>query len=257
MSHYKHIIMASGGVCSWAAAKRVVQQFGTDGVIQVFADTKMEDEDLYRFLDEGAVNVGVPLVKLADGRTPWEVMRDKHIIANSKIDPCSSVLKRDLLDKWRNKHATPEDSVIYLGLDWTEMHRVERVNKRCAPWTYKAPMAEPPYLTKQQMLEWLKSEGICPPRLYTMGFPHNNCGGFCVKAGQAHFAHLLRTMPERYRFHEEQEQEMRKIVGDHSILRDRKGGVSRTITLREFRQRIEAQGEFDMQEWGGCGCAVE
>ena len=249
--------MFSGGVCSWAAAKRVVDRHGTDGVILLFADTRMEDEDLYRFIDEAAENVGVPLVKIADGRTPWEVMRDKHIIANSKIDPCSSVLKRDLLSKWRNEHGSPESTVIHLGLDWTERHRVDRVNEHCKPWIYKAPMADPPYLTKAQMLEQLKAQGICPPRLYAMGFPHNNCGGFCVKAGQAHFAHLLRTMPERYAFHEQQEQELRKIVGNHSILRDRTAGLSKPITLKEFRERIEQQGEFDMFEWGGCGCAIE
>lgn len=254
---YSHIIMFSGGVCSWAAAKRVVARHGTDGVVLLFADTKMEDEDLYRFIDQAAGNVGVPLVKIADGRTPWEVMQDHHSFAGNRMDFCSKELKRDLLDEWRDKNGTPDKTTIYVGLDWTEQHRVDRVNERCKPWIYKAPMAEPPYITKEQMLAQLKDQGICPPRLYGMGFPHNNCGGFCVKAGQAHFAHLLRTMPDRYRFHEEKEAELRKTVGDYAILRDRKGGVTKALTLADLRRRIENQQEFDMFEWGGCGCAVE
>lgn len=257
-ANIKHLVMFSGGVCSWATAKRVIERHGKDGVVLLFADTKMEDEDLYRFLDQAAENVGAPLVKIADGRTPWEVMRDERMIANSAHDPCSRVLKRELLDRWRKEHGNAEDTTVYLGLDWTEQHRLERVRARFAPWRVEAPMTEPPYYTKRQMLTWLRCEGLVPPRLYEMGFPHNNCGGFCVKAGQAQFALLLRTMPERYRWHEEQERKLREIVGDHTILRNRKQGASTTrLTLKEFRERIEEQGDFDKNEWGGCGCAIE
>ena len=253
----KHLVMFSGGVCSWLAAKRVVDRFGTDGVALLFADTRMEDEDLYRFLDEAAVNVGAPLVKIADGRTPWQIMRDERIIANTRIDPCSKILKRNLLDRWRDQHCEPSETTIYVGLDWTEAHRLARLNERAAPWRYEAPMTEPPYLTKRQMLGCLKSEGIDPPRLYGMGFPHNNCGGFCVKAGQAQFALLLLTMPDRYHYHEEQEEQLRGVVGNHSILRDRTGGTNKPLSLKEFRERIERQVAFDGHEWGGCGCAIE
>lgn len=248
--------MFSGGVCSWATAKRVAERHGTSEMVLLFADTKMEDEDLYRFLHEAAANVGAPLVIIADGRTPWDVMRDHHSFANNRMDFCSEELKRDLLDKWRDEHCTPEESTIYLGLSWDEDHRVRRVQQVCAPWRYEAPMAEKPWLSKHMMLGWLKEQGIEAPRLYKMGFPHNNCGGFCVKAGQGHFAHLLRMMPERYKWHEEQERELRKTVGDYGILRDRKGGTTKTLTLEDFRKRIENQQEFDAYDWGGCGCAI-
>lgn len=253
----KHIVMFSGGVGSWCAAKRVSAQCGTSNMTLLFADTKMEDEDLYRFISEAAEDVGVPLTVVADGRTPWGVMRDKHIIANSRIDPCSEILKRKLLDKWRDANCSPDDSIIYMGIDWTESHRLNRATARCAPWRYEAPMCNPPYWSKANMLAALDGAGITRPRLYALGFPHNNCGGFCVKAGQAQFALLLRTMPERYAFHEAQEESMREIVGDHSIMRDRSGGTSKPLTMRAFRERIEAQSSFDENEWGGCGCAID
>ena len=253
----KHVVMFSGGVCSWAAAKRVVEKYGPDDVMLLFADTCMEDEDLYRFISYAAANVGAPLTIVRDGRTPWDVMRDEKIIANSHIDPCSRILKRELLGRWRDKHCTPDETTIYIGLDWTETHRLDRMNARCAPWVYQAPMTEPPYYTKRQTLTWARSEGLVVPRLYEMGFPHNNCGGFCVKAGQAQFALLLRTMPDRYRWHEEQEEALRAVVGNHSILSDRTGGTRTPISLKAFRERIERQGDFDRHEWGGCGCAIE
>ena len=105
------------------------------------------------------------------------------------------------------------------------------------------------------MLDALSEAGIEAPRLYRLGFPHNNCGGFCIKAGQAHFALLYRTMPERYAYHERREQELREFLDkDVAILRDRTGGKTRPMTMREFRERLEANGQIDLLEWGGCAC---
>ena len=89
-----------------------------------------------------------------------------------------------------------------------------------------------------------------------MGFEHNNCGGFCIKAGQAQFERLLRAMPDRYRYHERREQELREYLGkDVAILRDRTGGQFRPMTLREFRERLETDPTlFDDTEWGACSC---
>jgi hypothetical protein len=249
--------MFSGGVCSWAAAKRVVERHGKEGVVLLFADTKMEDEDLYRFLDEAAENVGAPLVKIEDGRTPWQVMSDQNVIGNSRIAPCTSVLKRRLLNKWRDANCDPATTTIHFGMGWDEEHRLHKVQKLTAPWQCSAPMCERPLMDKAGMFKWLKREGIKAPRLYAMGFPHNNCGGFCVKAGQAHFALLLRVMPERYAWHESQEESLRARVGNHSVLRDRSGDKSSPVSLKEFRERIQAQGTFDAFDWGGCGCAVD
>lgn len=252
----RHLVMFSGGVCSWATAKRVVERHGTDGVVLLFADTNMEDEDLYRFIDQAAENVGAPLVKIADGRTPWEVMEDERLLGNSRYDPCSKHLKRILLDRWQKKNCDKAETTLHFGLDWTEHERLTRLRARKVPWKVEGYMTEPPYLEKPKMIEWLKSEGITPPRLYGMGFNHNNCGGFCIKSGQAQFALLLRTMPERYKFHEEKEERLRSILGwKQTILRDR-GGKS-PLSLKQFRERIEAQGTFDAYDWGGCGCAVD
>jgi len=253
----KHLVMFSGGVCSWAAAKRVVAKEGAENVTLLFADTKMEDEDLYRFLDESAENVGAPLIKIADGRNPWEVMESQSVIGNSRIAPCTSVLKRKILNKWRDDNCNPESTTIHFGISWDEEHRLKKVQAMASPWKCAGPMTDAPYLTKPQMIEWLKCEGIEPPRLYKMGFPHNNCGGFCVKAGQAHFALLLRTMPERYRYHEKKESSLRDRIGNHSVMRDRTGGKTTPLSMKEFRERIEMQQTFDQFDWGGCGCAVD
>ena len=254
----KHLVMFSGGVCSWACAKRVVEKHGTDGVLLLFADTLIEDHDLYRFLPEAVENIGVDFLRIADGRTPWQVFEDERFIGNSGNDPCSKILKRELLNKWRKDHCDPELTITHFGLDWTEDHRLVKIRKRHEPWRIEAYMTEEPIIDKDGMLAWLKREGVKPPHLYSLGFAHNNCGGFCVKSGQAQFELLLRVYPERYARHEAYEHRLRKKLGNFSVMKDRRGGVTKPLTMRAFRKRLQRQPDlFDCHEWGGCGCAVE
>ena len=257
-----HVVMYSGGIMSWATAMRVAERMSDDdNLVLLFTDTKMEDDDLYRFLHESSRVVGGELVIIADGRTPWEVFEDVRFIGNSQADPCSRILKRDLSKKYIKDHYTPDNVTIYLGYDWTEMHRAERSIKRWKPWRLECPMTERPYLDRDQIMDLLKQYDIKLPRLYEMGFPHNNCGGFCIKAGHAHFRHLLLTMPDRYAYHEEKEEALASELNTEersvSILRDRTGGTTTPMTLREFRERIEAGGQCDLFDWGGCGCFGE
>jgi len=250
--------MWSGGVTSWAAAARVAERHGTDELVLLFADTLMEDEDLYRFLDEVEQQIGGRAVRATEGRDPWQVFFDVRYLGNTRVDPCSRVLKRELLRDWLDSHCDPAETTVYLGYDWTEQHRVAASERHWSPWRVESPLTEPPYLDKAELLRRLRATGICPPRLYELGFPHNNCGGFCVKAGQAQFALLLRTMPDRYAYHEQREQELRDHLGaEVAILRDRRGGDTKPMTLRAFREQLEVQPElFDASDWAGCGCFV-
>lgn len=259
-NNMKHIVSFSGGIGSWAAAKRVVTQHGKRDVILLFADTLMEDEDLYRFMGEASDEIGVPITRIEYGMTPWQVFEKQRFIGNSKTDPCSKVLKRDLMDRWRKANCDPEATVNYVGIDWTESHRLHRLRKRAPKWKWEAPLCEPPYRLKSELLSELKACGIEPPRLYKLGFPHNNCGGFCCKAGHSAFRLLLRTMPERYAIHEAHEKRLREDCGiNGTILADRKGGKKKQLTLEAFRLRCEAKPEmiFGDDLAAGCGCALD
>jgi len=256
----KHIVMFSGGIGSWGAARAVAARHGTEHLTLLFSDTLIEDEDLYRFIDQAAASIGGRFVKIADGRTPWEVFKAERFIGNSLVDPCSKILKRNLMRKWLEDNCDPRDTTVYLGIDWTEIHRIERASERWSPWNVQAPLCEKPYYSKSELLAQLNEAGIEPPRLYSMGFPHNNCGGFCVKAGQAHFRRLLKEFPERYLEHERKEQELREFLNrDVSIMKDRTGGKTKPLSMRQFRERLLVSdgSDFDAFEWGGCGCAVD
>lgn len=251
----KHVVMFSGGLASYGAAAAVVERYGTKGTVLLFCDTQMEDEDLYRFIHEAGDSLGLPLTVLAEGRDPWQTFFDSKFLGNTRIDPCSRILKREITAKWLAENCNPESTTIYLGYDWTEMHRHERSVKAWAPWRVESPLCEEPYTTRTQLTEQLRRNGIEPPRLYAMGFQHNNCGGFCIKAGQGAFVRLLENFPVRYAYHEEKEEEFRQFIGkDVAILRDRRGGATLPLTLRALRQRFEANEAVDVLDEGGCAC---
>ena len=267
----KHLIQFSTGVASAEVAWRVVAQHGAENVTLLTADTRVEDEDNWRFGREVADRLGCEWVILADGRTPMEVGRDHRCVPSNRMAVCSRVLKRELLDKYRAEHFDPADTIVYLGYDWTEPHRVEAAQEHWAPWRVVCPLTEPPHMWKQQLFDLFRERGIEPPRLYTFGFEHANCGGACVRGGQAQWSLLLQVNRTRYLEWEAEEEKTRAELGkDLAILRDRTSPYvllgsaflgdadTRPLTLRSFRERIERQPElFDADDWGACGCFMD
>ena len=100
--------------------------------------------------------------------------------------------------------------------------------------------------------------GIRRNHLYTLGMPHSNCGGGCIKAGIKHFLHLLKVLPETFARWESEEQKMRDFLErDVSILKDRRGmkpgDKPKPLTLRQVRERqeeLDADKEIEF-DWGG------
>jgi hypothetical protein len=262
----KHVVMFSGGIGSWATAKRVVEKFGSNDVTLLFSDVKGntdnphigEDEDTYRFIKDAAINIGATVVTVMDGRNIWEVFSDKKFLGNSRLASCSHELKQKPARKWLDENCEPEQTIVYVGIDWSEIHRLPAIVRNYLPFKAEAPLTEPPYLDKKDLIAWALSEQLEPPRLYAMGFAHNNCGGGCVRAGQAQFKKLLDVMPERFAEWERQEALMQDQLGEVSILKETVNGETRRLPLTVIRQRKEQQPElFDDLDIGGCGCFTD
>ena len=258
----QHVVSFSGGVTSWAAAKLVQDRImnAEESLVLLFADTLMEAPDVYEFLKEGARNLGRPVTRLCDGRTPWQVFRDERYLGNSRIDPCSKILKRQLMDRWRNQHCDKADSTHYVGLDFSEIERFETHARLLSKkgWTVRAPLIEYRFV-KSRAIEWATQEGLTLPRAYASGFSHANCGGMCVKAGQHHWALLYQHHPDRYLQAEREEADIRRYLDrDVTILKDRTGGESTPLTLADFRERLDNRWTLKLvNDGGGCGCALE
>lgn len=259
--------MTSSGIGSYMAGLRVAEKHGTDDLLLLFTDVKGtsasphagEDEDNYRFLRESTADTGGELVWLNAGEDIWQVFDRRKRIGSGYAANCSYELKQKPARKWLDDNCDPADTTIYVGIDWTETHRQAAVEKHYAPYPARFPLMDPPLIDKDGMRELAAARGIDPPRLYRAGFAHANCGGFCVKAGEASMALLLRENPDRFRYHEEREQEWRDKHGkDVAVLNEKKFGQTVPLTLRRFRERLDDQpGMFDPLDVGGCGCFVD
>jgi PP-loop superfamily ATP-utilizing enzyme len=104
----KHVVQFSTGAGSAEVAYRVADAHGIDDLILLTADTRVEDDDNWRFAKDVVDDLGVEFwFILADGRTPMQVGRAARVVPNNRMAVCSRVLKRDLLRKWIDENCDP------------------------------------------------------------------------------------------------------------------------------------------------------
>jgi hypothetical protein len=119
-------------------------------------------------------------------------------------------------------------------------------------------MLEKPYIYKSEMIDMLSNDNIEIPRLYKLGFSHNNCKGFCFKAGIGHFKKLYEKDKNFYLECENREQVLINKIGKEVAILKRKG---KPFTLKQLRELIENEPTqlslFECNDIGGCGCFVE
>ena len=115
------------------------------------------------------------LIWLSDGIQPWDIFFHQKFLGNSRIAQCSSILKQKMSAKYVREHYDPEKTVLYLGIDWTEEHRVKAPRKNWSPYPVEFPMCEEPYLTKIDFVKQLEKVDIEPCVLYEQKFFHANC----------------------------------------------------------------------------------
>lgn len=120
--------------------------------------------------------------------------------------------------------------------------------------------------------------GIRKPRLYEMGFPHNNCSGACPRAGQGQFARLLDLRPEVYAKAEQRNEWARKQIAaktaariangtykgknrtgsNGGFIRVKRNNVTEYLHMKEFRERVQSGDLIPANyEMGGCGCFTD
>lgn len=238
-----HIAMYSGGASSAFIANHMVTQYGRENSILLFTDPLWEDEDNYRFMEDTAEYIGVPMTYLVDGRTPEDVFFETKFLGNARMAKCSQTLKVRqtilFLEELRDKNNL--EPILYFGIGPHEKHRAENLKEfyghyAIEPVECRFPLietfTEEPNVRKIISEEW----NIKLPRMYDLGFTHANCGGRCVRGGFAHYAQLYKIWPEQFKLQEEMEERFRKEFNKNvSILKKDKG----PFTLKSLREKFE------------------
>lgn len=124
----KHVVMYSGGAGSSWVGKYVADKFGKENTILLHTDTKWEDEDCYRFMDDCAEYIGVPVTYVEDGRTPEDVFRKDLYFGNFGTAPCSKQLKMyQTFEYIQNLIENGIKPILYFGIDYGEVRRAPRI----------------------------------------------------------------------------------------------------------------------------------
>jgi len=266
----KHICNVSGGACSFWAIHRTIEAHGKENTVGIFADVLVEHADLYEFNRHTEEVLGIKLIRVSRELTPMQLFAKEGLIGNARFPICSVRLKREPLNEWMGAHYEldgnqenflKEHASVVLGFDWTEWGRVSDFQAEHPTWTLEAPMCEAPLWDKCEMIARCLDLGFKAQTLYELGFPHNNCGGACVRAGITQWVMLYHTQPITFGTWETDETNVqaeflrRGIFSAHfTILKDRRNGTTRPLPLRELRARIESGEKFPTDQWGGCGC---
>jgi hypothetical protein len=261
MVTHQHIVSISGGSASAVAADRVINRYGSENTILWFADTLWEDEDLYRFLNDLESRWEKKIVRSTDGRTPLEVAEDRKLIPNSMIAPCSHVLKQLPFKAFLEEQ--PKPLTVHLGLDFTEEHRHAKpreIYEDIDGVTVDFPLMWEP-LAYMGYTKTIEEWGIKPPRLYQYGFPHNNCGGRCIRQGASEWIRLLKHFPER--FEQVKNWEKDNQIPDsprenRTILKVRKDGVNHPLSLADLEEENKTtQIDMFVTQGDSYGCFCE
>lgn len=253
-----HVVSFSSGLSSALATDRVLNRFGKGNVEVVFEDTLFEDDDNYRFLKECESRWGIEIIKLCEGRNPYQVAEDASLIPNSRMAPCTFRLKIELFRKWLNerygeiwegkgkrKIKIREQSpvTIYIGYDFTELERCdaskEAYNK--LGWEVDFPLLWKPYENRPYPKAVRDDWDIEPPYMYALNYTHANCGGRCVKQGRGDWIRTLIYFPQRYKEIEDWEQWMRSKpkYKNYTIIKYVVKGIMKKITLKELREQYQ------------------
>lgn len=284
----KHVISVGGGISStYILVDKVLSKYGRRNVIPVICALADENPDVWRLCDavekeckvkiqriHGIVkSIPTPLQAASifiNNKLPawawsivaphkqirwtkkpisvWDVFFYTGMMGNPFADPCSRMMKRELMAAFMEKHFDKDDTVLHVGITASEIDRMLaiRANWNRQGWRVEADLADMPEMTREKQMDLCFEKFGFIPVLYRLGFNHNNCGGFCVKAGKGQFARLLWHFRPLYLHHEMMEL-LHQQTYNHSntIMRDEwsRGGKrgADPLTLRDFRVRMESR----------------
>jgi hypothetical protein len=124
----KHVVMYSGGAGSAWVGNYVANKFGWENTILLHTDTKWEDEDNYRFMNDCARYIGVGITNIEEGRNPEEIFKEDLYFGNFGTAPCSKKLKMNQTFEYvQELLINGIKPILYFGIDYNEVRRAPRI----------------------------------------------------------------------------------------------------------------------------------
>jgi hypothetical protein len=247
-NRHRYVVSVGGGLSStMALPMKAIANFGRANVDMVMCRLPNEDPDVWKLVDAVENLTGIEVKMVGLNKSPWDIFFElgyiNPVTGRGRADPCSKILKREYLATYMRENYDSKHTTLCLGITaheysdrWFHIHK----NWTKQGWNVAAPLADDPSITRESMMADCERLFGFVPRLYRYGFDHNNCGGACIKAGQAQWAKLLWFLPDIYAWWEENEERFRREVNPNiAILKRQRKGVVSPLTLQEFRLELQ------------------
>lgn len=267
-----HTVSVGGGITSTLLLPlKVIEKYGRQNVTLVMAMLATDEKNARPLVEAVEKHLDMKIERITckpdgkgwryipDGRWAlydiWDVFFWTGRMGSSLADPCSRILKREVLASYMSGGGN-----LHVGITADEIDRMLAIqrNWKSAGVNVYSDLADDWTLTREKAItECQRILGFVPEG-YQIGASHNNCAGEsdtpglgmggCVKAGHAQMARFLYHNRVEYLRWEVNELHHQRIF-DHAstIMRDRitRGGKvdSTPLTLRDFRHRMESRWE--------------
>ena len=208
----------------------------------VYCRVTEEHPDNIRFLHEFEEATGIPVEIIQDEKhngSIYSVFLKRKFIKGINGAPCTMELKR-----WqREKYQLPTD-IQLLGYTVEEQSRIDRfIALNCEDVNAEFILADRG-INKADCLTFIKTLGIEPSIMYSLGYSNANCIG-CVKGGMGYWNAIRVDFPEA--FHKMAKLE--RQIG-HAINKDKDGPVYLDVLATD-------RGNFKRDMPGDCGFTCE
>lgn len=185
----------SCGAASAVATKLALAQYSATHDVQILnAFVLEEDDDNRRFLVDCEAWFDRKVTVLRDekyGASIIRVFRERQFMKGPRGAPCTTQLKRKLLDGWKQ----PGDIIVF-GYTMEEVDRLDDFRERNPDRPVIAPLIDAG-LGKEDCKAMILRADIALPRMYVMGYDNANCKG-CVKGGEAYFRAIRLDFPVEF-----------------------------------------------------------
>ena len=81
-----------------------------------------------------------------------------HFAHSVSLEPHE--LKQKPARRWLEANYAPDECLVYVGIDWSESHRIEAIERNYLPYKVIAPLLEPPYVDKDELIAQANAEAV-------------------------------------------------------------------------------------------------
>ena len=188
----RSIVWFSCGASSAVAAKYAVKKY--DNCEIVYCDTGGEHPSNKQFLKDIEKWIGreITILKNQKYKDHFDVFKKTKYLYGNRGSRCTVELKKKL----RLEYQKPDDIHIF-GYTFDEKHRAEKFESYNPELSVDWILIENK-ISKENCLGIIWQSEIKMPKMYDLGYNHNNCIG-CVKGGMGYWNKIRKDFPEHFK----------------------------------------------------------